>query len=246
MATKRCGRCKQEKNLAEFAKDRTARDGLQNRCRQCSREVDARRWASGGKVLAQLRDAEEKPDPVTIVKRCTACGEEKPGTEFFRRKRSADGLAFKCKRCTRAVNDDWEARNAEKVAEYEYQYRREHYEANKERVTAQVVAYRAIPENAERLKNTTRDWHLRRTFGITSAEYDEMLRAQDGKCLGCGRSYSRVDSRSGQPFRLVVDHDHVTGKVRGLLCTHCNLALGYAEESPVALRRLADYIERHR
>jgi hypothetical protein len=80
---------------------------------------------------------------------------------------------------------------------------------------------------------TTRDYynantsHLRglqlvRKFGITSAQYDAMLVSQDGKCAICRRENINK--------RLAVDHNHVTGKVRGLLCVRCNVWLGVYEK----------------
>ncbi|HVL62404.1 MAG TPA: endonuclease domain-containing protein [Microbacterium sp.] len=73
---------------------------------------------------------------------------------------------------------------------------------------------------------------------VYGADYDRMLKRQQGRCAGCG----------GRPRkkRLAIDHDHKTGKVRGLLCSTCNHdLLGVAERlaDPVGtLRRLADYL----
>lgn len=76
----------------------------------------------------------------------------------------------------------------------------------------------------------------RANYGLTFAEYDA-LHAKD-KCDICGAP------GSGRWRRLHIDHDHTTGIVRGLLCHECNTALGLADEDPVRLRALADYLER--
>lgn len=65
--------------------------------------------------------------------------------------------------------------------------------------------------------------NLQRKFGITPEEYDEIFDAQNGKCLICGREMKRATRYKDAG---VVDHDHVTGKIRGILHNNCNRALG--------------------
>lgn len=72
-------------------------------------------------------------------------------------------------------------------------------------------------------------------YGITIDDYDALHAMQDGKCAICERSSRR---------RLHVDHDHVTGLVRGLLCNSCNLALGQLGDDHERVRRAADYLKR--
>lgn len=67
-----------------------------------------------------------------------------------------------------------------------------------------------------------KDWYLRNRFGITLEQYDEMFENQNGVCAICGEI--NIDGR-----RLAVDHNHETGKIRGLLCTGCNTRLGILE-----------------
>lgn len=76
-----------------------------------------------------------------------------------------------------------------------------------------------------------------RKYGITLQQYDEMLYNQDGCCLGCCITIEEY----GKHF--AVDHCHSTGKIRGLLCGPCNLALGYVRDSPQVLRWLVNYLE---
>ena len=71
---------------------------------------------------------------------------------------------------------------------------------------------------------------------MTPAGYYDMLVAQGGVCAIC-----RLTCQSGK--RLCVDHDHATGKVRGLLCQKCNTVLGKMSDSPELLRRAAAYLE---
>jgi hypothetical protein len=99
-----------------------------------------------------------------------------------------------------------------------------------------------------------RDAHLRRKYGISVDEYDSLLAAQSGRCASCGcappQSYSRSPAtgyRLGPKIALDVDHNHATGKIRGLLCNRCNRCnrgLGVFEDSPERLRLAAAYLER--
>lgn len=82
-----------------------------------------------------------------------------------------------------------------------------------------------------------RGWNLKK-YGLTLEQYDALLEAQGGVCAVC-----LEDRRDRMGRRLHVDHDHETGRVRGLLCMRCNNAIGQAGESAATLRALADYLE---
>ena len=82
-------------------------------------------------------------------------------------------------------------------------------------------------------KGGSRDYHLRLRYGITAAEADAMLESQGGRCASCRE-------RPAQH----VDHDHLTGKVRGMLCSCCNQGLGSFRDDARHLRRAIDYLER--
>lgn len=79
---------------------------------------------------------------------------------------------------------------------------------------------------------------LETKYNLSLAEYDEMLSAQDGSCAIC-RKVPKPDKC------LAVDHDHVTGKVRGLLCGNCNRGIGYFRDSVYTTIRAAAYLEEH-
>lgn len=82
-----------------------------------------------------------------------------------------------------------------------------------------------------------RDFHFRRTYGISLSEYNRLSKLQNNKCTCC-------DVESGtKRNRLVVDHCHSDGGVRGLICQSCNMALGNAKDDPSVLRRLANYLD---
>jgi hypothetical protein len=82
----------------------------------------------------------------------------------------------------------------------------------------------------------SRERKLKERYNMSLEQYEDLLRAQDGKCKICKilAIYQRV--------KLVVDHCHTTGKVRGLLCNACNRMLGYGRDNPDILRRGIEYL----
>jgi hypothetical protein len=109
----------------------------------------------------------------------------------------------------------------------------------------QVIARRKRLEDFRRLHRldeaslSRADKYLRRKYGITLAERDSMLAAQGGRCATC-----EADSPGGRRG-WHTDHDHDNGKVRGILCRPCNVALRRGI-TPEILRRMADYLEGNR
>lgn len=74
---------------------------------------------------------------------------------------------------------------------------------------------------------------LKRVYGITEDDHDEMFIAQQGCCAIC----------SARPDKLVVDHCHKTGKVRGLLCKKCNMAIGKLGDTYESIMKVAKYLK---
>ena len=87
-------------------------------------------------------------------------------------------------------------------------------------------------QSRDRLHGGSRAYHLERRYGITEAEYDEMVEAQGGFCALCGE-------RPAQH----VDHDHMTGRVRGVLCFCCNQGLGNFRDRADVMRAAIDYLQ---
>lgn len=84
---------------------------------------------------------------------------------------------------------------------------------------------------------------LRKNFDMEPEDYDRLLGEQLGVCAICERPESV--ERGGKSEWLSVDHCHTTGKVRGLLCTQCNHAIGKLDDDPELMRRAIAYIEKH-
>lgn len=86
---------------------------------------------------------------------------------------------------------------------------------------------------------------LKRYYGLTVGQFEAMQAAQDNVCAICKQPERTIDKRLGRVRNLAVDHCHITGKVRGLLCQGCNQGLGNFEEDPARLQAALDYLKRH-
>lgn len=75
--------------------------------------------------------------------------------------------------------------------------------------------------------------------GITVEDYYRVLRQQGSVCAICGKE----GSASSVTTRMALDHDHMTGKFRALLCGPCNTGLGSFSDSPERLKKAAEYLE---
>lgn len=79
-------------------------------------------------------------------------------------------------------------------------------------------------------------------YGVSIDEFEELKRKQGGGCAVCGRKFGHERGRGGQETRLVIDHEHSTGEVRGLLCSRCNTAIGLFEDSVDLLKAAIEYL----
>lgn len=91
-----------------------------------------------------------------------------------------------------------------------------------------VIAMRRVLDRAQAVTLRV-SASLLRGYGMTTDDYDRLLAAQGWHCALCSATHSR---RSGKPAALSVDHEHASGRVRGLLCGRCNLVLGHIGDTP--------------
>lgn len=161
------------------------------------------------------------------MKRCSKCGVEQPLDNFYKAKGTRDGFRGDCKSCFQARAKERYPLVREQAIARAKQWRID----NIERFREVQRERRTRPE----VKAKERAGHLKRKFGITPETYDEMLAGQDGGCAICRRP-PRDD------IALHVDHEHGTGRVRGLLCFRCNNALGDFEDDAPLLMRAVDYV----
>lgn len=195
------------------------------------------------------------------MKECSGCHQQLPLEEFHRASKGSRGRGAYCKECQRARCKAWrqnravtpltegvktcsDCREVKKVTEF--------YKGNagsggrqsccKACQRAKSLAWKkANPERhkttalayEDRNKDRRKDQRLLRQHGITLELFNAMLASQRGICSICGKTPKKFD----------VDHDHVTGVIRGLLCNSCNQGLGYFHDDIEAMRSAITYLE---
>ena len=144
-----------------------------------------------------------------------------PILNFYKSAKTPDRLQYNCIPCAKS----WAKKS---------------YEANSQKVIERSTRWRA--RNPERVQEIGYKARLKKNFGMTLEEYNQILESQNGKCLICESS-----GRGGRSkrFQLFVDHCHKTGKVRGLLCMKCNSAIGYFDEDIARMKSAIIYLERN-
>lgn len=173
------------------------------------------------------------------AKRCARCREEKPRAAFAANRSLRDGLQSYCRDCAAEYHQQRQQAKGKNVRPrvptppgHKYCRRcceiKPHSEWSRNRSASDGLntackACRAAEDRAG---------HLKRQYGITEAQRDEMIASQMGVCCICLAAPA-----------VHVDHCHETDKVRGVLCFSCNAALGQFKDQPDAIRRAADYLE---
>lgn len=181
-----------------------------------------------------------------LNQKCTKCGEEKPHTlEFFHSRGKAarlkDGtipLHVMCKVCTnKRVKEQTKARKEADPEGFKEQQKKMREKHKEER------ANQKSKEWAEKNPDKRFNAHLKRNYSISIETYNEMLKGQKGQCKICGtEDFTKGKSNKNRPF---VDHCHTTGKVRGLLCHHCNAGLGHFLDDTELLLSAINYLKDH-
>ena len=118
-------------------------------------------------------------------------------------------------------------------------YMKEYRQRPKSKLAKRIHDARAYEKirgtDDRRLKS--REIHLKNKYGITNADFNRMFNEQDGRCFICNVHQSDIDRT------FCVDHNHVTGKVRKLLCFHCNAVIGLVNESAEILNKIIAYLK---
>lgn len=152
--------------------------------------------------------------PVTEGKKeCADCGLKKEVAEFHKNSNRFDGFSTICKACSGI-----------RLKKY--------YIDNKKKVIEKVKARASNPYVVADKRNR----NLKTNYGITEKDYQEMMIEQNYSCAICGINQSDLG------YKLYVDHDHKTGKVRGLLCKHCNSGIGLFKDNKNILSKAIDYL----
>ena len=227
MKTKICRVCQKRKSIKDFQKRETG--VLRNECKECHNEYQRMRYLEQlGKFKRTVRAEKREADP----KRCIKCGETKSLDEFGWHNRNKGQHRNMCKDCSRIWLKEYnKSPKGQKIrGDYREQYKGRMKELQK--------LYRDDPVKRKASKKYHRKYWLMKQFGITPDDYDRMLKDQNSCCAICGSDKSGNRSKN-----FMVDHNHETGKVRGLLCYRCNQAIGAFKDNSILLRKAADYLE---
>jgi hypothetical protein len=160
-------------------------------------------------------------------KRCSTCGIWRPLTQYYTAKGTRDGLRGDCKPCFRERAAKRYQENPGPARERAREWARN----NPERVKARMEKDKASGRKAAR----DRQSYIRRTYGLTEADYDLLVAKQGARCATCGY-------RPTGKARLHLDHDHDTGAIRGFLCFRCNNGIGDFGDSVGVLLNVIAYL----
>ncbi|MDI1464532.1 endonuclease VII domain-containing protein [Catellatospora sp. KI3] len=185
-------------------------------------------------------------------KTCSDCDRLLPLTDFHSNKSREDGRAFYCKQCARArmevsrrkrgiapvKKSDVPVPDGMKWCPDCKQIKpANEFPPSKTKRTG-LHSYCLPCHNVRSVESkvkhhgSTREYHLRHRYNMDQADFDAMLAAQGGVCAICGA-----------PGPEHVDHDHLFGNVRGILCFNCNGGLGQFKDDRANLRKAIDYLE---
>lgn len=151
------------------------------------------------------------------MKKCKLCHETKPETEFHKAKVNKDGTVLTKNHCKTCLN----SRRLEQWHAMPKEDRQEYNRKNRERLG----------------KDYFKDYRLRNRYGLTLEEHRVMMNNQNGKCSICETELTEENCR--------VDHHHESGKVRDLLCHHCNALIGFSRENIRIMEQAIEYLKKH-
>lgn len=155
---------------------------------------------------------------------CCKCKIEKDISEFTKDKYKKSGYTYDCNICRAERQNIWKKNNPEKIKT-----------VNNKNAKKRKEFY-----DSEEGKLCSRRAHLKRMYGITLEDYNEKLIEQNNKCKICNQE--NTFDRYGV---LAVDHDHSTGKIRGLLCYKCNVGLGNFNDNKQLLEKAINYLKEY-
>jgi hypothetical protein len=93
----------------------------------------------------------------------------------------------------------------------------------------------------EQMREYCKEYHLKTKYNLTKEDYNKKLIEQNHKCDICG-----VDEKDAARGKLLVDHCHTTGVIRGLLCNNCNTGIGFLKDSIPTLSKAITYLDKHK
>lgn len=151
------------------------------------------------------------------LRKCSHCKQYKQKKDFYSNVRSADKLCSRCKACDKKTATEWWKNNPERK---------------------KISRKKWADKNPEKVRKSIRKIYLRKKFGITTEQYEEMVVKQNFTCLICKKHQSELEKS------LSIDHCHKTGIIRGLLCNACNRGIGNLGDDLETLKNAVKYLEK--
>jgi len=221
MNKKICTCCKIEKPLSEFYRNSMYKDGRDFQCGECTSakrksRIEMKKFYESNPHLI--------PEPPTH-RFCRWCREHKLLSEFVKvsSKRCKSGITTKCKKC---ANIDT--------------LRSKHRKETPEAINSRIKSAKWRRDNPELYRFKSRVSSYKRVgIKITEQEYYNLLKVHNGTCDICGGV-----NEHKRNTQLSLDHDHKTGKARGLLCEKCNRGIGLLRDDTDILYKAINYIKR--
>lgn len=216
MDEKTCTRCGETKPLTEFHRSISGAGGLRAECKVCNRAY----------LKSQYVPRVHEPEQLV----CPQCG-----VTFTRVRGSGQPRVYCSRKCTMAAAYERRRQGNAGIGPRRCACGTE--------VTTPVgkpvcPACRKDPRPGAEVRERARTL---RTYGLTEAGWDALVKRQGNRCAVC-----RTDKPGGRGERWHIDHDHVTGQVRGLLCGKCNSAIGMLQDDPEIIKAAARYVTKHR
>lgn len=161
-----------------------------------------------------------------VTKTCSKCKIEQDIKYFSKNKGSKDGFAYQCRTCLIKYRNNKTPEQKERYRQTSKLHRISYNKTDKG-----VIVYE---KNKLNLK-------LKR-FGISLSEYNNLIIKQDNKCAICKKGFL---SNNTLGKALAIDHCHISNKVRGLLCTNCNMGLGHFKDNQEFLQEACLYLKNY-
>lgn len=207
---KTCTKCSRQQLVSEFHKDKNAADGLTAHCKTC-------RTASHARYVERNREKVREQNRRSYAKN----REKRQAYDAERQK--VRGAAYNEKRRNASPEERAHRRAVQRA----------HRQANPEKYRQYDAKKNRKLDPKKKAEYTHAAW-IKKNYGVTREQYQEMLSRQNGCCAICGNNPGK--------WRLSIDHCHKTGAVRALLCRACNGGIGLLKDDTSLLTKAIEYL----
>jgi hypothetical protein len=230
-----CSKCGILQPVICFDKNARGRDGLRSQCRQCMSASRKRAWKEASQLLPHLNHRQSNK-----LKICSTCCISQPIDNFYNKPTAPDGLYTRCKSCVSKESQRQRNNNLERRKKQGQEWSKN----NRERKVKSHKEW--IAKHPKYYSEEKKDINFKR-FGVNREWYEVTLADQNSGCAICGSTIP------GGVGRFHIDHNHrccserkACDKCRrGLLCSACNLKLGWIENE-VWFEKATAYLDKYR